>query len=134
MHKTLIPLLLIGLAALLLATVAFAQEATPEPLPAEPAPGIDWGAWLDRLQTAASISFIIGGLLGAAAGGGSALMILSRIDKQTKDQTERLFESLSPEWQATIVRVVESAEEAGWTAGGGGRGLQEGNKGQAHTV
>lgn len=111
MRKTLILLLVF-----VLASAALAQEATPEAELPPAAPGIDWQAWLDRVQTAATISFIIGGILGAAAGGGSALVILSRIDRQTKDQTERLFESLSPEWQATIVRVVQSAEEAVRTA------------------
>ena len=72
--------------------------------------------WLDRLQTAAAISFVIGGLIGAIAGGGSALAILSRVDRQTKDNAERLFESLSPAWQSTIVQVVTSAEEAVRTA------------------
>lgn len=88
------------------------------PLAASAAPDtpLESSTWLDRLQTAVAISFIVGGLVGAVAGGGSALAILSRVDRQTKDNAERLFESLSPAWQATIIQIVNSAEEAVRTA------------------
>lgn len=95
--------LVVGMLALPL--VALAQEVETPP-----------NLWLERLQTAATVSFIIGGLIGALAGGGSALAMLSRVDRDTKDNAERLFHSLSPDWQATITRVVTSAEEAVRTA------------------
>ena len=72
--------------------------------------------WLERLEIGVMISFVVGGLIGAVAGGGSVMAILSRVDRQTKDNAERLFESLSPAWQSTIVQVVTSAEEAVRTA------------------
>ena len=95
---------------LVLALAAFPALASAAP-DGEPA-----NAWLERLQTAALVSFVVGGLIGALAGGGSALAMLSRVDRDTKDNAERLFESLSPAWQATIVRAVTSAEEAVRTA------------------
>lgn len=97
-------LLVAGLLALPLVASA-APDAPSEPI-----------VWLERLQTAAAISFVVGGLIGALAGGGSALAMLSRVDRDTKDNAERLFESLSPSWQSTIVQVVTSAEEAVRTA------------------
>jgi len=103
--KSLLLLLLVaGLLALPLVASA-APDAPSEP-----------SVWLERLQTAAAISFVVGGLIGALAGGGSALAMLSRVDRDTKDNAERLFESLSPSWQSTIVQVVTSAEEAVRTA------------------
>jgi glycerol uptake facilitator-like aquaporin len=95
--------LVVGLLALPL--MALAQDIETPP-----------NLWLERLQTAATVSFIVGGLIGALAGGGSALAMLSRVDRDTKDNAERLFTSLSPEWQATITQVVTSAEEAVRTA------------------
>ena len=102
-----------SLLLLLLAAVLFALPLVASAAPDAPSEPIDW---LNRLQTAATISFVIGGLIGAIAGGGSALAVLSRVDRQTKDNAERLFESLSPAWQSTIVQVVTSAEEAVRTA------------------
>lgn len=99
-------LALLAAALFALPWVAFAQAVEPVATP-----------WLERLQTAATVSFIVGGLIGALAGGGSALAMLRRVDKDTRDNAERLFESLSPAWQATIVQVVASAEEAVRTAG-----------------
>lgn len=98
---------------LLLLLFMLAMPMVASAAPDEPTPPV---TWLDRLQTAATISFIIGGLIGAVAGGGSALAMLSRVDRHTKDNAERLFESLSPSWQSTIVQVVTSAEEAVRTA------------------
>jgi hypothetical protein len=105
MNAKRVPFLLCLLLGLAVPLIASAAPETPEPV-----------NWLDRLQTAAILSFVVGGLIGAVAGGGSALAVLSRVDRQTKDNAERLFESLSPAWQATIVQVVNSAQEAVRTA------------------
>lgn len=115
-------LVLFVFALLALPLAVGAQDTAPSPT-----------VWLDRLQTGVTISFIVGGLLGAIAGGGSALATLNRVDRHTKDNAERLFESLSPAWQATIVQVVASAEEAVHTAAAAVALLREVTDGQPNS-
>lgn len=119
--QRLFPLLFV-LALLALPLTALAQDAEAGP-----------SLWLERLQTAATVSFIIGGLMGALAGGGSALAMLRRVDRDTRDNAERLFTSLSPAWQSTIVQVVASAEEAVRTAAAAVALLREVTDGQPNS-
>lgn len=111
---------------LLVAPVA-AQEVTPAPeggavtvvedgggnttVTVQPAPSV-----FDYLNTGMLVTFVVGGLLGAIAGGGSALAVLSRVDRQTKDNIEKLHEGLSPSWKSTIERVIDIADTATRTA------------------
>lgn len=92
--------------------VALGQDATadPGPLPAAPGDGFAY------VNVAVYVAFVVGGLLGALAGGGSMLAVISRIDKQTKDNAERLFLGLPPQWQATVNRVLDFSETAVKTA------------------
>ncbi|MBK8035279.1 MAG: hypothetical protein IPK17_38405 [Chloroflexi bacterium] len=61
-------------------------------------------------QTANTLIVISAGVVLAIVGGGSFAVVLSRIDKRTKDETERLYLALPPQWQETVVRVLDAAE------------------------
>lgn len=54
----------------------------------------------------------------AIAGGGTFLEIVKRLlgSKDAQDNTERLFEGLSPTWQGTIERIIDVAEQLNETA------------------
>lgn len=53
---------------------------------------------------------IIAGMLLAFMGGGTFAVIISRVDTRTKDDIERLYMALPPQWQDTILKVVEATE------------------------
>ncbi len=47
------------------------------------------------------------GLLGAAIG---VLMAARQMSKAQKDEAERLYLALPPQWQGTILKLIEAAE------------------------
>lgn len=98
-------LMLIALFIIAVALPVAAQDATPEPTPvvAPDAPPVDFGA-LGQFGLY---------LMLAIAGGGSFALVLTRLDTRGKDQLEKAYLSLSPEWQTTIVKIVEVAEALG---------------------
>lgn len=57
---------------------------------------------------------LVAAVLLVMVGGGSFGFVLHRLsrDKNAIDSTEKLYESLSPRWQDTILRAVQVAEQA----------------------
>jgi hypothetical protein len=57
---------------------------------------------------------LLAGLAVVFAGGGSLLVILNNSlkSKQVADNTEKLYEGLSPTWQDSIHRVIDTADNA----------------------
>lgn len=74
-----------------------------EPAPS-PAPVID----------VSSLWGLLAGLAVVFAGGGSLLVLLNNSlkSKQVADNTEKLYEGLSPTWQDSIHRVIDTADNA----------------------
>ena len=127
MKRTILALL----TALVFALPAFAQEAT-EPAPAEAtqaAPLTDTEITVEdggtvnidapetnNIPTLINLVIVI---IAAIVGGGSFAVIWGRIrtSVEAKNNTERLFEGLSPTWQTTILKVLDVAEQVNKTAG-----------------
>lgn len=84
-------------------TLVLDQTPPMSPVPAEEAPPVDVGA-LGQFGLY---------LMLAIAGGGSFALVLTRLDTRGKDNLEKAYLSLAPEWQNTIVKIVEVAEALG---------------------
>jgi uncharacterized ion transporter superfamily protein YfcC len=65
-----------------------------------------------NMQNVMLLTFVIGGVMGALATGGPLLLVIGRIDKSTKDNAERLFQSTPPSVQETTHRIVGMGETA----------------------
>lgn len=131
-------LFIVLLLALSIGVPAFAQEATMEPgigsptvldITAEPPPLVvgDGGTFVvedggtlnvnEQPESAPSFDIssvygLVAAILVVMAGGGTFAFVFARLtnNKQALDNTEKLYEGLSPSWQGTINRVIDTAE------------------------
>lgn len=103
-------LLFVFVCLLAFAFPVLAQEATAEPTPVDtvtvPVEVVT------NAQTTGSFVTIAAGIILAIVGGGSFALVLTRIDKRTKDEAERQYLSLPPVWQDTVMRLLDAAEAA----------------------
>lgn len=115
------------LVILLLVVLSFAApvsaqtDATPEATPVVLAPSApivveDGGTVIVEDSSSGVLSAvlnILGVVAVALAAGGGFAVAWNRIrgSKEAKDNTERLFEGLSPTWQTTILRILDVAQE-----------------------
>lgn len=85
-----------------------AQEVTPEPTPEDtvtvPVEVVT------NAQTTNSLITIVAGVILAILGGGSFALVIHRLDKRTKDEAEQLYLALPPQWQTTVLRILDAAE------------------------
>lgn len=114
-------LVLFVLCVLLIAvTPSFAQELTPDTTPEATVIVVDSDGTVtiseDTLEAITenerfmSWTNIVYGVIFAIAGGGTFAFMLSRLDKRSKDEIERNYLALSPQWQNTILKVLETAD------------------------
>lgn len=107
MKRSLSLLVLCIILALLFISPVSGQEATPETPPGDVTVPVDV---VNNAQTANSVIIIAAGVILAIVGGGTFALVINRIDKRTKDETEKLYLALPPQWQDTIVRTLDAAE------------------------
>lgn len=96
-----------------------AQEITPEPVVEAVQPIVveDGGLLIQESPQPAfdysSMLILLASIAGIVFAGGGALMVLNNVlnSKAIKDNTEKLYEGLSPTWQTTIQRTLTIAED-----------------------
>jgi hypothetical protein len=98
-------------------TATIAPEPTAEVTEVVPDGDGDTTIIVEPAPTVIDVSSLWGLLAGLAvvfAGGGSLLVILNNSlkSKQVADNTEKLYEGLSPTWQDSIHRVIDTADNA----------------------
>lgn len=108
-------ILLILLLCFAFAAPVLAQEATPEP---PTTIVVEDGGTVNVEADEPPVDFGALGQFGlylmlAIAGGGSFALVLTRLDTRGKDQLEKSYESLSPSWQAVVLKIVDVSEALG---------------------